>query len=114
MSIHEIQPLYAIRDGIICLVCLACMGGSLVFFSRRQYRVAWLVLVGFLLLGLEPVADFAVWQLAWAADFPAETIDLLYVTTTMVGLIGGMIALLTALILSTRDQADERGVSPFE
>ena len=114
MSTYDIQPIYAIRDALICLVCLACMGGAFVFFSRRQYLVAGLVVAGFGLLGLEPIADFVVWQLAWSADIPAETIDWLYIIISSVGLIGGMVVLLAALILSTRQQADERGTSPFE
>ena len=114
MSTYDFQPIYVIRDALICLVCLACMGGSVVFFSRHQYLVAGLVMGGFALLGLEPIADFVVWQWIWDVDIPVETIDRFYVIISSVGMIGGMVMLLAALILSTRHHADERGTNPFE
>jgi len=98
-----IQPIYLIRNLLICLTLLACMGGVFVYINRQQYNVAVLFVLGLALFGLEPLADFLVWQILVVSELDFELLDYLYVGLSSLGMIGGALCLTAALFLSTQE-----------
>ena len=102
MQLYDLQWIYIVRDVLICLVALICMGSTAVFMQRKQPRIVWLVITGFALLGLEPIADFVVWQLLVTSEIDSVTLDWLFAVPSACGMIFGMICLTAALVLATR------------
>ncbi len=53
---NNIETIYYVRDAVACLGVLVGFGGAIFLFIRRKTLPGILALIGFVFLGLEPLA----------------------------------------------------------
>lgn len=54
---------FALRDAVLCLVFLVGVGAGVLAVTRKQSRVGTFAITGFLLLGLDPVSEFVIFNI---------------------------------------------------
>ena len=53
---------FILRDTLLCLVFLVGLGAGILAITRKQQKVGAFVLTGFLLLGLDPLAEMIIFN----------------------------------------------------
>ncbi len=104
MSSNAINGLYYLRDAIACLGVLAGLGGAVFLFIRRKTFPAILALIGFLLLGIEPLLDIIIWRLlSFDSSANFDTLNTVYACTSGLTMFLGAILIAMAFILGFRE-----------
>lgn len=96
---------WLIRNAILCLGFLFGMGTGIFLITRKRTVAGVLATIGFLLFGLEPIADFVVYRVLYRQDIGPDmypTLDYAYLFTSIVAFFLGSIALTVALIYMNR------------
>ena len=108
---------FVVRDAFLCLVFLAGIIAGGLAISRNQSRIGTLVIVGFLLLGIDPASEFIIFNLV-SPNF-GDTVDFsvfnwVYVCISGFADLVGFLALLAALYLALRPEQKETAPSSEE
>jgi hypothetical protein len=101
---------FIVRDGILLLVCLAGIAAGIIMITQEHTQIGIYTIAGFGLLGLEPVADFVIFNFlspTYGEQTGYDTFNWLYTCLSSIAMIGGAIALIVALQTAIRSrQAD--------
>jgi hypothetical protein len=103
---------------ITCLGALIGLGVGVFIISRRHTNAGILALIGFLLIGLNPVVSFILWGplgIINMADIAYDSYEMIsWVDTCLAGggLMMGCILVAVALVMAIRPAADEYTPTP--
>jgi hypothetical protein len=104
MSSNTINVLYYLRDAIACLGVLVSLGGTVFLFIRRKTFPAILALIGFLLLGVEPLLDVIIWRvLSTASSANFDSLNTVYACTSGLTMFLGAILITLAFVQGFRE-----------
>ena len=94
---------FILRDTLLCLVFLVGLGTGILAITRKQQKVGALVLAGFLLLGLDPLAEMAIFNVispAYGGEVDYLIFNWTYVCISAPATIFGALSLLVAIKLA--------------
>lgn len=104
---------FIVRDALLCLLFLVGIIAGGLAISRNQRRIGALVIAGFLLLGIDPLSEFVIFNIV-SANL-ADTVDYgvfnwAYVCISGFADIVGFLALIAAIYLALQPaQKDATG-----
>jgi hypothetical protein len=102
---NNIEALYYIRDAIICVGVLAGFLGATLLFIRRKVLPGSLALMGFTLLGIEPILDIVLWRILGREELPDwNTLNTVYACTSGSSLFLGLVLLAAGLFLAAHPE----------
>jgi hypothetical protein len=108
---------FVVRDALLCLLFLVGIIAGGIAISRNQGRIGTLVIAGFLLLGIDPVSEFIIFNLV-SPSF-GDTVDFGVFNWTYVCISGfvdvvGFLALMAAIYLAIQPEHKEATISTEE
>ena len=108
---------FTVRDALLCLLFLLGIIAGIIAINRKQSKVGGLVVLGFVLLAIDPIAEFVIFSLI--SPVFSETTDFAvfnwsYACLSSLADIGGFLALLTAIFSAIRPQQIEPSGSSNE
>ncbi len=115
MSSDYINTLYYLRDILLCVGFLAGMIVGVFLIVRKHILAGILAILGFALIGLEPVIDFIIFRLLYSMDLPEEaftTLDYAYPCISAPTIFIGTLLLVVALILAARNRKPPASTQP--
>jgi hypothetical protein len=101
---NNIEVFYYLRDAVACLGVMVGLGGAVFLFTRKKTLPGILALIGFILLGIEPLLDVVVWRIL--GNSPSANYDKLntsYACVTGPALFLGILLIVLAFILAFRE-----------
>ncbi len=116
-----IEVFYYVRDGAACLGVLVGLVAAVFLFTRKKTFPGVLALIGFFLLGIEPLLDVIIWRvlsLNQSADF--NLLNEVYACGSGLAMFLGVVLVALAIFLGFREPklppppppADETLISP--
>jgi hypothetical protein len=101
---NNIEVLYYLRDAVACLGVLVGLGGAVFLLIRKKTLPAILALIGFILLGVEPLLDVLIWRiLANNSSANYDTLNTAYACITGPALFLAILLIVLAFILGLRE-----------
>ena len=101
---NNLEFLYYLRDAIACLGVLVGLGAAVFLFIRKKTLPAILSLLGFTLLGIEPLLDIFIWRmLGNSASANYDTLNEVYACTSGLTMFLGMVLIVITIILGFRE-----------
>lgn len=101
----NIEVLYYIRDAVICVGVLAGFLGATLLFIRRKVLPGSLALMGFTLLGIEPILDIVLWRILGHRELPDwTTLNTIYACASGPSLFLGIVLLAAGLFLAAHTE----------
>ena len=94
---------YNLRDALMCLGFLIGIGGGVFLLVRKQMLPGGLAIAGFVLLGIEPIAEVVIWRLL-SDGTRNNALSWAYACIGAPATFLGAIALIAALIIAVRSQ----------
>ena len=103
---------FIVRDTLLCLVFLVGLGAGVVAITRKQQKVGTFMLVGFLLLGLDPLAEMIIFNVispAVGGEVDYLIFNWSYVCIGAPATMLGILSLLAALYFALRPALNNSG-----
>jgi len=98
---NNIEVLYCLRDAVICMGVLAGLLGAVLLFARRKVLPGILALIGFILLGIEPILDIVLWRILGHGELPDwNKLNTFYACASGPSLFLGIVLLAAGLFLA--------------
>ena len=91
----QFQIIYILRDTLACPGVMVGFGGAIFLLIKKKTMPAILSLIGFLLLGAEPILDLVIWQ--WLSYWDNANYDQL---STTYACLSGLAAFLGAVLIA--------------
>ena len=114
MDIYTI--LYNIRDTLLCLSFLAGAGIGILAITRQQKTIGWLTLIGFLLMGFDPLAEWIVFRVLWTS-YTGDNYDIFnwaYVCISVPTYLLGIGCIIFAIYKTIQARATDASNTPIE
>lgn len=96
---------FILRDSLLCLVFLVGLGAGVMTIVRKQQKVGAFVIAGFLLLGLDPLAEMIIFNVispATGGEVDYMIFNWAYVCIGAPATIFGAVCLLAAIYFAIR------------
>jgi len=108
---------FTLRDALLCLVFLLGITGGILAITRNHRKIGILVVISFILLGIDPVSEFIVFNLV-SPNF-SDTTDFAvfnwaYVCISSFVDIAGFLTLMAAIYLALQPGQKETDISTEE
>jgi hypothetical protein len=104
MSSNTIEILYYVRDAAACLGVLVGLVGAVILFIRKKTFPGILALIGFFLLGVEPLLDVIIWRvISYNASANYDTLNSAYACGSGLAMFLGAVLVALAIILGFRE-----------
>lgn len=100
---------FILRDSALFLVFLVGMGAGVYVITQNKRKVGGLILSGFALLGLEPIADFVIFNLLspkLGEEMGYEVFNWSYACTSGISMVLGTLILLTAFYFAIQPEQE--------
>lgn len=90
---------FALRDAVLCLVFLLGAGAGIFAVTRKRSRVGAFTIAGFLLLGIDPVVEFLIFNILpmFGANPDYTILNWSYACISGFADVSGALALMAAL-----------------
>ena len=110
---------FIVRDGLLCLTYLTGIVAGVLAIMRKQTKIGGYVLAAFILLALEPIVDFVIFNFLspqFGESMGYEVYNWAYSCISSLANILGVILLMAAVYFSLQSQlyAKNEGVNPSE
>ncbi len=107
---------YNLRDALLCLSFLIGAGAGVLAITRRHRTTGILMLAGFLLLMLDPIAEVLIFRVS-LANYTGEDFGIFnwaYVCVSTPVIVAGVGCLIAAIFYALKPKTSEPDNSPIE
>jgi len=108
--------LYNTRAALLCISFLVGAGFGIYAITRQQQTTGWLTLIGFLLLGIDPVAEVLIFRV-FMRFYTGENFDIFngaYVCISAPAYLIGVGCIIAALFKTMKTQSPDMGDAPAD
>jgi hypothetical protein len=115
MNPDYINTMYYLRDILLCVGFLVGMIVGIFLIVRKHVLAGILAILGFALIGLEPIIDYLIFRVLYAqelSDAAYTTLEYAYPCISAPAIFIGTILLVVALILAVRNHKPPASTQP--
>ncbi len=96
---------FAVRDALLCLIFLVGIGAGVFAITRNRTKAGGFVIAGFLLMGVDPVLDFLLFNFV-SPSMPdsSEMFNWIYACGSGIASIIGVLLILSAFYFAIQPQ----------